>query len=241
MSAVGNSESSMVSFATVLSGLSKSISLQANDAAKQMAEVGARYSNEIAAISHDTAADMLKGLAPSLQAQQKQISDLVSRMDSIQKVLTDVSKYLNTERQEAMTELRNLRSNEFNREVVHPLLRQICIDAKDAIRTAGELRNSEGCEKAIDCFERFAANRQESLSTYGVSTFSAKCGEAFNPRLHEVVRREKKPTTDPSLHGRIAAEESPGFIQDEVVLVKSTVFVYEFVSSNQPALCAKES
>jgi molecular chaperone GrpE (heat shock protein) len=228
------------SLATVLTGLCKSVSSLADEAANRTSEIEAQRRNENAAMIRDTAAEMLKGLAPSLQAQQKQISDSVSRVDSIQKQLADISNYLNTERQESMTEIRNLRSSEFNREVVSPLLRHICLAAKDAIRSAYELRSIDCNEVAVDKFERFAVIRQEALSTYGVCLYSAQIGEAFNPRLHEVIRREKKPTQERKLHGRIAEEESPGFMQEDVVLAKSTVFIFEYVANNQPALSAKE-
>lgn len=241
----GGANSPPTTFASLLSSVFSNIAVVATDAASRVSEAEANHRKELVAVSHGSAAEFLKGIAPSLQSQQQQVVELQRQMASCQKSLSEMTRYLNTDRQELSSEIRRLRSSEFNRVAVNPVLQMLCRAAKDAVQACGQLRQkfpqgSEACDAAIDLLERVAAKRQEDLSTHGVVSFSAQRGDAFDPARHEAIRREKRPTDEPNLHGRVAEEESPGFVLDDTILEKSTVVLFQHVETNQPALVAKE-
>lgn len=190
------------------------------------------------AIAKETADEVFKRIAPVLHELQefrglsRQIDDLRKQSDELKKLLTDIVHHLNTEHIRQEEEIREMRNDELDRSVRQPLVRELCRTAKEVMKARARFFREtpkESCtrEVGLDLYDRLYLDLTEKLSRHGVTAYSSVPESPFDPVLHEAIRREKRPTNHPALAGKVAEEESPGFVLGEVVLEKASVFLFE--------------
>ncbi len=241
----GNANGQPATIFSIAKSFFAGLSHLTSDALSRVDEAEANHKREQGVLVREAAGEVLKGLLPSQQGQQKQLDDLRRQQEISQKSLTEIVQYLNKDRQEMQTNLRRLETGEFDRMKLHPVLRRLCKSAKRLVKERKRYlfehpKESRAREAAVDLLDREIAELMQELSDFDVAPFSAEPNSIYVPERHEAIRREKRPTNDPAQVGRIADEESPGFTLNGVILEKSTVVLFELNSENQLAPSARK-
>lgn len=129
-------------------------------------------------------------------------------------------------------ELRALRADDIQRNIVDPLLTLICEAVIDLRRLRGPLVQSLATVKqsvargVANALLTPEARLLEALSIHGVEEIRAVAGESFDARHHERHRGEYVATDNHKHDGLVAEVKAPGFRRGSRWLVKPLVVLY---------------
>ena len=99
------------------------------------------------------------------------------------------------------------------RTLLRPLLAEVCRLRGDLLRQADDLPDNFSADRARLLLRSYAESAEIALENSGVTAFTPGEGEPFDPRIHRRVGGQ--PTSDPALHGCIAAVQRSGYMDIE--------------------------
>lgn len=172
---------------------------------------------------------------------QKQLQESVDLQKQFSEQINDLTKLfqnriLHSEHEEKIIdqmhqEIQKYRDDLYA-QLLQPVLKDI-IEVRDSImRISATYQSKPDGEQSIPhhTFSGYAYDLQDILERNAVELYQSMPGESFIPLRHRVIK--KVPTSDESLHGKIAETLSCGYRYGERVLSPEKISVYMYEPNN---------
>lgn len=168
---------------------------------------------------------------PALDALMAQTQAMAQQLSSLEALFTKRIMY--TDHEEKTLDRMHSELQRYKEDLYFKLIKPILVDVlemRDSIIRIAEMyaAKPEGQQDIpLKTFSNYAYDLQEILEKNGIEIFRSEPGGDYIPLRQRVVK--KLPTTDETLHGKVAQSITSGYLNGDKVLSpeKVSVYVYE--------------
>lgn len=168
---------------------------------------------------------------PALDALMAQTQAMAQQLSSLEALFTKRIMY--TDHEEKTLDRMHSELQRYKEDLYFKLIKPILVDVlemRDSIIRMAEMyaAKPEGQQDIpLKTFSNYAYDLQEILEKNGIEIFRSEPGGDYIPLRQRVVK--KLPTTDETLHGKVAQSITSGYLNGDKVLSpeKVSVYVYE--------------
>lgn len=168
---------------------------------------------------------------PALDALMAQTQAMAQQLSSLEVLFTKRIMY--TDHEEKTLDRMHSELQRYKEDLYFKLIKPILVDVlemRDSIIRMAEMyaAKPEGQQDIpLKTFSNYAYDLQEILEKNGIEIFRSEPGGDYVPLRQRVVK--KLPTTDETLHGKVAQSITSGYLNGDKVLSpeKVSVYVYE--------------
>ncbi len=168
---------------------------------------------------------------PALDALMAQTQAMAQQLSSLEALFTKRIMY--TDHEEKTLDRMHSELQRYKEDLYFKLIKPILVDVlemRDSIIRMAEMyaAKPEGQQDIpLKTFSNYAYDLQEILEKNGIEIFRSEPGGDYIPLRQRVVK--KCPTTDETLHGKVAQSITSGYLNGDKVLSpeKVSVYVYE--------------